>query len=525
MNPKPEYDFTTRLNQENQRLSFALDSTIVRHAPRIADAGPEEISRRLRQIIFLEYRRSLYHAELPYPKPTFRVSLHAGSDLKITAASEFSLHVDAGIAFKKVLRFFLIQAVAAFLVLRDCFRPKDPAQNLSLIRMPALRDYIPETKIMTEFHAFCFEGKFDFLKESDRVLTSHHRDQVSSDDRLVLTTNRLFFEALKHVPYSFMDVIRYFVFATRLSIEFVIQCLRFRPMSLLANDAAFWPLLRLLNKTGRLKNIVLNTSQIYDQEMWLHAEPGRSFSVRCIWYGMSTKELPIKGVSPIERPALTFFRADHNYVWNEHHRKDVASVMPHSGVIHVLGSNLWYNSNPKKTPRKRKRVVLFFSNPRTNEWMAGQFSWRLFYYGCFEIQERFYLDVIQGVRDYEKRCGEKIDVLVKLKRVKNVPPFDPRMDGLIATMEKDGCQIFDLNSEHSGNLYDEVFNSELTVCSPMSTPNFLAHELGKSGLYYDPTGKIDPPRDLADYKIGWATSPSELALFLDRVLGTALKPN
>lgn len=495
-------------NKAGRELSVKVNSYLEEKLNDIFEFPEQELSRRIRQTIFGlgPYLSSLFRSVSKEEIPEGKLKLCLNeSDLIFEESTRFELVVGSKVFLRNLFQFTKIIIGTMFYVLKSLFISKEKLSNISLVLNPNLECFLSEDKVMEEFHDYCFEGKFDFLKESGLVICRGVKNQKSKDGKLVMTTENVFAETLRHVDYSLLDVIKMTLELIKVSISFYFRSITFPPIVLLAKDFAFLPLMRLLNGSNQIGNIVLNTSFMYNQELWLHFLKGRNFKVRMIWYGMSVKQLRFQGVQHVEPPAFELFHVENNYVWNEYHKREVQEELGFSGNIYITGSTMWYIPKLKKIDRSTKKVVIFFNNPKSYEKMKSVWSEKFFYYGCYEIQEKFYNDIVSILRQLEKERGCKIDIVVKLKRGYDYSDYDNRLKNLVHKMEEDGCRLFDVESVEGGDVHNEVYNSDLVICTPMSTPNFLASELGVPALYYDPVNLVQPS-DLEEYGIGWASS-------------------
>lgn len=518
-------DRIAQINKGSQEISYALDCAMSQLTAFSSFFPHAELSRRTRQVLFDEFFGELYleinrviNKDESFNFTRCNLRLGLTKNVKIGKSTQFSLAIGIGYFFKRIFRFYgvLFAAVGIYLKVLLLNR-KALKRRLTWVFNPSLKVFAGSNNAAGKFYEFCKLGNHKFLRDADCIVVWHGTFEKDSTKNLILTPN-VYYELIKHSGPEIFSLAKLAFDSLKVGLCFTFECIKNPFLILLAPDFQKYPLVKCLNDSGCLENIVTNTSMIYGQEFWLHHMKDRKYSSHFLWYGMSVSNLKFKNVIDNEWAAIPLFYMENNYFWNEFHRKEAERVLGHIGNVPSMGVNLFILPKIRDSAKDKykKNLLIFLNNPKSPEKMASIISRDAFYYGKYEVQEKFVLDILEISKNLREFFGQEHNIVIKTKRTYLKGSTDPRYPDLLDKLEASGCLFFDVESQ---DLVNEVVNSDVVFCTPTSTPVFLGIEHGVPSIYYDPIDVVDPA-GYSGTDIVWVSSKSGL----DRQMRNILVP-
>ncbi len=193
-----------------------------------------------------------------------------------------------------------------------------------------------------------------------------------------------------------------------------------------------------------------------------------------------------------------------NYVWSSEQIDFVSEVTEQK--CEALGSILFYVMEPPLIQLKNDNFVItiFDVTPYSKANMSDFYT--------FDLCSRFLLKILKVVNEIEKELGVRVQIQVKSKRQRS-SNHDPRYFDLLDSLAR--CSSITLLSENV-NLYNLVYESDLVVSIPFTSPAFVAKELDIPSCYFLEGNDFHLP-DLRD-GVPVLTSVNSLSEFLRKAL-------
>ena len=195
-----------------------------------------------------------------------------------------------------------------------------------------------------------------------------------------------------------------------------------------------------------------------------------------------------------------------NYVWS---KEQIAFVSGVTGVkSEDLGSLVFYLMEPPNSTRSPKifTLTIFDVTPFR---LTGEDE---FY--SFSVCSNFMLDISKIVKELAQELNIEIRIQIKSKRERS-EKHDERYFDLLHSLAN-GSSIV-LVSEKA-NLYNLIFDSDLVVSIPFTSPALIAKELQVPSCYFSQNDRFELP----DFRDGIPTfnSAESLSVFFRKVLAT-----
>ncbi len=195
-----------------------------------------------------------------------------------------------------------------------------------------------------------------------------------------------------------------------------------------------------------------------------------------------------------------------NYVWSEEQIEFVSAI---TGVeSEDLGSLVFYLMEPPIFTRSQNpfTLTIFDVTPFSQTGEDEFYS--------FSVCSNFLLDLSKIVKDLEKELNIQIRIQIKSKRERS-EKHDERYFDLLHSLVNDYSIV--LVSENA-NLYNLIFESDLVVSIPFTSPALIARELRVPSCYFSENYRFDLP----NFRDGVPTfnSAESLSIFFRKVLAT-----
>ena len=373
----------------------------------------------------------------------------------------------------------------------------------TLIRRPKKKSFslfegIPQNKLNDR----------ESLKELKRFLSERFPELLGKENIVKGMNAGLFFEnftvyrfpLIQHHLYTISggDLLFYLEALFRSIIFFIKNIFSHPGIIYLHLDFIRFSIASWMNKRGLVKDVIVtDSSQIY-RPFWMFSLDERKFIVSHLWYSSNNRsffqyENQGKRCHP-PMCALPLMSYDRGYYWTKNQAEWFSSFLPRH-EIKITGPNIFelfegnqprdhnITTHPLNSVEGKQTVVLFDVIPKKRP--LGIFN-----YYRLEIMERFFQDILEEISCIRLSQDISIEVVLKSKRKESPDHDDPRYRGMVNSFTK-AYDFFSVLSAET-KLYPLISRADVCISIPYTSPVHIASEMGKQGLFYDPTKILDP---------------------------------
>ncbi len=319
-----------------------------------------------------------------------------------------------------------------------------------------------------------FYRHFSVVSENDEVLISSSLECDYKDGELNVTTASNFAIYIFRNSLSAKEKRKVFYRYTFEFVSFFISFFLNSNKSVLAGEHIDYILFAYPEYVKRIatlnvtQTMLLYTPIIFDIDEYVD-------SPRCMWwYSANNVPFEFKNGSKTYFDPSIYSQAtiNNNYVWSNSQIKFVSSI---SGISSKsVGSILFYLMQPPSHLTDQHDFVLTIFDV-TPYLKADK---RDFYTSL--LCEDFLLNAVAVARDLERELGINIRIQVKSKRQRS-PKHDPRYFHLLESLSRYSSVVM-LSEEL--NLYNLIYESDLVVSIPFTSPALVALELKVPVCYF-----------------------------------------
>jgi hypothetical protein len=290
-----------------------------------------------------------------------------------------------------------------------------------------------------------------------------------------------------------------------------VRCASVPALLLVARDFAEDALAAALDEADAIEAVVLTTSNYSAQPLWMWAARQRRFRVHFVWYSQNIRPLLRKGdpnfaVNPINR----LIRADVMWVWMDSFAEYLAGL----GIraeMRCVGPVLWTLPPQPPSAAAPRPVIAVFDVVPTTAAEDRRLGFVDNYYTPANAK-RFVQDIVDAAREATRAVAP----LVQLKHKREGRDRrDPGYFGFVEALAIPGGDFELMPAQTS--VYEMVSRSEVAIAPPCSSPVYVAAQLGKPAIFYDPTGELAPAFDPAP-GLEYIAGRDNLAAALARIL-------
>jgi len=274
---------------------------------------------------------------------------------------------------------------------------------------------------------------------------------------------------------------------------------------LIARDISYIPVVRWLDQRALIDSIVITTSSFTSQPLWMKGLRDQRFKLHMIWY--SQNFIPKVYVGEEERsnlPSARHMRVDVHWVWTEGF-KVFLQRLGQASDVNVVGPILWYlPENIQNLGGPPLKVAIFDVTPLPD---GHRPFGALKNYYTVSLMQKFVNDVVDVCKKLENVSGKEVLILLKHKRK---PKIGHHASGYIEFIDR---MISENNNlillDYEINLFGLLRECVFSVSVPYTSTAYVAAELGKPSIYYDPFGELIPNYEQSEF-VNFASSPKEL---------------
>jgi len=237
------------------------------------------------------------------------------------------------------------------------------------------------------------------------------------------------------------------------------------------------------SKSINLRTVVFNNSVGSVKPLWAVALERNNIFIDYCFYSTSSEPLDVQKHKKIDG-LWTLASWSRYVVFDELQKQDLQEQLLSQATIQIAQVLPWWSDIDFDIPNSGKPTISLFDSALHNQiYFRGslnQFGW-----GSPEIALA-YLKVVLEIAE-----ESNLKVYYKNKRARSIEMRnDEHFYGVISLLAKYKNSVIEIDDRVAP--VRVIANSFLTISKPFSTTAVLAESLGKSSVYFDPTGKILP---------------------------------
>ena len=337
-----------------------------------------------------------------------------------------------------------------------------------------------------EFSKFCREGNIPILKKG-LVIIKNHNHYETDKFKFLIGSQFPIYSLLNDSRISFFNLIK-LIFEYLISFVYSLYyCLKSPETSIILTDFATIPLIKFFNNKNLLDSLVITTSSIHSQPLWMRNFNKKIFKTHFINYSDNSekfiyKEFPLYH----DYPAIRHICVDVQWVWSENQKKMYLNS-GHKGSINLVGPITF--SNQSTLLKKNKdvfKITIFDIYPFLTSKIENLGVVK--YYYKTKIVLKFIQDIIELCEKISDKLESNIEIYLKSKRQFYKEFHDPIYLSELEKLRKKH-NIFNISSFEE-NIYNFTNNSNLSISIPYTSTAHVTSSLNIESLYYDPSGKL-----------------------------------
>jgi len=337
------------------------------------------------------------------------------------------------------------------------------------------------------FLEYCRRGRISPLAEAEYLVVQAGRPIVSSHPGHVCYAQDPLEAVARMNGFSPEICWQFILLHCRVLLDFIILLWRNPALCLLGRDLAQHALVWALSQNGSISHVIQTNSNYMSQPLWMRKRPEKKFSTHMVWYSQNSAPI-ISTHDPIAAPLPNFrhIDVDHMWVWTEGFREFLFGLGCNA-EFHVVGPIVW--QIPESVPRKKNqsiKIAVFDVAPLPIS--VGEKIGLVWNYYCNETAMNFIQDIVAAKNELDKLVLHKINIVLKHKRIHTDVRDDNYID-FVDFLSRSG----DIEKvPPDANIYGLINSCDIVIIMPYSSPAYIASELGKQSIYYDPTGAVIP---------------------------------
>ncbi len=274
-----------------------------------------------------------------------------------------------------------------------------------------------------------------------------------------------------------------------------------------ARDIAYIPTVEWLDKHNLIEAIVLTTSSFLSQPLWMKGLRDQRFKLHMVWY--SQNFIPKVYVGERERsslPSARHMRIDVHWVWTEGFKSYLRDELNQfCSDIHVLGPILWYLPERVDDLGNAEIKIAIFDITPLPDGKTG-FGAMKNYYSTATI-EKFITDIVSLCKEMERKHKLRFRILLKHKRRPVTGWHDRKYLDFLEQIELANPNFVIIDEQT--NLFGLLEQCNLSVAIPYTSTCYVAADLKRHAIYYDPFSELEPHFESSPY-VHFAAGKSEL---------------
>lgn len=404
----------------------------------------------------------------------------------IDKSNHYSVNISFLIFFINILKSLKYTLYVVVGSLKSIFSSKDfnsSRRKICVVANISPESFIPSSQIPSALHDFFSNGPITELHDQDRIfiITSNYELKYKN---FIFTKNPIWL-ILQDARITRSETLCLILSTIISLLKFILASLRNPLLSFLFKDIALLESIKLINSKEILSSWVLSNSDYLNQEIWLQTIPHnkKKFDTHMVWYSANSIGLTYKdGPQYAELPFMHYTFADHHWVWNIEQKKWLESIIP-TKHIHIAGPVMWYLSDKKpRTKNEVFKVIVFDVSPMKDAFVKDFFSELTFHYYSEDTMCKFILDTVEAVN----KIQVKPTIIVKSKR-HSKHHSESYLEMLKNLESKSTIELLAANAD----IFEAVYDSDLCVVIPFSSPAYIAEDSNIPTIFYDPINVID----------------------------------
>lgn len=355
---------------------------------------------------------------------------------------------------------------------------------------------------LNEFRQYCKDGPISILHNQFILIKSEHKFNLGE----IQSSKNPVIDILNDKLISKGDIFSLILQTIYNAFRITVVSFRNPLVSIIATDFVNLPVIKLVNKKRLLDGIIITTSSMFSQPLWMRAFPGKHFSTHFVNYSNNSVKF-IYRKSPFFHffPALRHISVDEQWVWNDNHGK-MYRQLGHQGNVHVVGPILYYLRKKQSRSKSNEIKICLFDVTPATENIVSKLGLLKYYY-TIETVTNFIQSVLEVCKSVEAKIEQPVRVLLKHKREFtsgfHAPEYKKNVEVLLKQFPS-----FSMVS-YNDNLYELLEDCTATVSIPYTSTAFVSASINLPAIYFDATGELAKPFD-ADAGIAHVYSKEEL---------------
>ena len=359
------------------------------------------------------------------------------------------------------------------------------------------------------------QSKLDILKE-DLLVRGNLGFKVPNDESIVFDKHPFIF-LLKNKAFSSKNLFFLFFEVFIFPLKFFYKCITNPLLVLLYKDFLIFPVVRFVNKRGKIKSIIFTTSQIHQQELWSRDFEGRKFESHFLNYSNNSNQFIYKKSKyKTHYPWLKHIVVDNHWVWTEVQKK-YYKFLGHLGKSRVVDPILVNFPRILTNKHSNDLYIAIFDIPSFRFSFIKKHGIINFYYSL-QNNSKFYNDIINVVDELQLYFGLNIKILLKPKRGSQKIYYSKGLK-YISELSKSNNNFETVS--HDTNIYSLISNSLCSISIPYTGTASVSSFLNKPSIYYDASNMLAKP-DLCDENIEYIYSKELLKQSLKKIISNKI---
>jgi polysaccharide biosynthesis PFTS motif protein len=380
---------------------------------------------------------------------------------------------------------FIAHWIYTFLKILLAIKPFAPKRKISLLYGVGFQDLISGGSD-TRFLNFCRNGHLQPLGTS-RYLAIQSVMPILSTKPLEIKYGRdPLILVLEWTGLEIMNWLYALGQHVTAGVSFLRAVIMEPTLILLGADFSRDAVARALSRQHSLGDVLITNSNYFSQSLWMWALPRKRHTFHLVWYSQNNYPISYfdeKEAIPI--PNLRYIRADIQWVWTNSF-KDFLEKICTSCVYKVVPPIVWQLPSEHISFGKRwNRIVLFDITPLNQATELRLGLLRNFYTEKNMI--KLLDDVIEVTKTLSKNKKIRLEIILKHKR-NHADVHSSKYIDFVKALSVSGDLILE---ESDANIYDLIYESDMVITAPYSSPVYIANYLGKHAIWYDPSDSLE----------------------------------
>lgn len=370
------------------------------------------------------------------------------------------------------------------------------------------------------FKEFCKKGPVQPLSDSDRLIMQETGPQKTGSDFISYTKNPVHY-LLRKTKFGFINRNKLMAVCIVNPFRFLASITKFPLMALLSKDFIQYPAVRMLDKMGCIRSVVITTSNFFQQPIWMRGPDNRNFRVHEVHYSQNANSFVYKD-NPVfgHFPPFRHVRVDEHWVWTNGH-KDSLVESGHKGPVHVVGPIVWYLPAKSNTRSEDMFRVAVFDIAPVYRSVSDKMGIIHYYYTADKLIA-FLESIITVCEELEPRFNRNIQVLLKSKRAFTKGLHDQAYIDYVAQLKKTHKQVEVI--DYATNIFSLLNDCELSVSIPYTSVPYVSAWLKKPAVYFDPGKELLFTNEQSPF-IQTASGREELKQVIENILSAGYQPS